>query len=326
MGIKPEMEIELSRVFLDDVDLFSEWEIGLGWDIESTQLSAGANEICFDHFAFPELLAGHFSSKQAMKNVFAVPDGTVVILICRTKLPIVFCGRHLPPTLMGIARSVRENWAVVPAGLDSYEFMISEELIRQTGMFPPGFLEETTQLERAFVPLMEPITGQFLKRMDALFHRANGANGSAGAGVHRARLFDFIIHGLIQVIDAGLSARGSEWLRRTRRPDLVKNGRDFILAHLTDDFSMDDMAKALNVSYRVLNYAFRDSLGMSPYQYVLTEKLHGVRRQLLESDVSVTEALASHGFSVPSRFSRQYVRLFGELPSETRYPNRRRAA
>lgn len=126
MGINPAMEIELSRVLLDDVDLFSEWEIGLGWDIESTQLSAGANEIRFDHFAFPGLLVGHFCSKQSMKNVFAVPEGMVVLLICRTKLPIIWCGRYLPPTVTGIIHSGRENWAVVPAGLDCYEFMLSQ--------------------------------------------------------------------------------------------------------------------------------------------------------------------------------------------------------
>ena len=92
MSINLAMNIEISRVSLSDVDLFSEWEIGLGWDIESTQLSAGANEICFDHFAFPELLVGRFSAKQSMQNVFAVPDGMVIFLICRTKLPVFWCG------------------------------------------------------------------------------------------------------------------------------------------------------------------------------------------------------------------------------------------
>ena len=96
-------------------------------------------------------------------------------------------------------------------------------------------------------------------------------------------------------------------------------------AHLTRELSADNMAQALGVSYRVLNYAFRDSLGMSPYQYILTQKLHAIRRQLKSSVVSVTEACAYYGFSTPSRFARQYSRLFGELPSVTRSTSRRGA-
>jgi AraC family ethanolamine operon transcriptional activator len=128
---------------------------------------------------------------------------------------------------------------------------------------------------------------------------------------------------LQQVVDAGLAARGLSRLRNGRRADLVKKGRNFVSSRLATDLSADDMARALGVSYRVLNYAFRDCLGMSPYQYILTERLHAVRRQLKSRSVSVTEASVRHGFYTPSRFARQYSRLFGELPSETRYPDRR---
>jgi AraC family ethanolamine operon transcriptional activator len=105
----------------------------------------------------------------------------------------------------------------------------------------------------------------------------------------------------------------------------VVEAREFVSAHLTSDLSAEHTADALGVSYRVLNYAIRDSLRMSPYQYILTQKLHAVRRQLRSSEGSVAEACLSHGFSTPSRFARQYARLFGELPSETRYSGRRRS-
>ena len=70
--------------------------------------------------------------------------------------------------------------------------------------------------------------------------------------------------------------------------------------------------------------SFRDSLGMSPYQYILTQKLRAVRRQLRSSGVCVTDAAFTHGFYTPSRFARQYAQLFGELPSETRCRGARR--
>jgi transcriptional regulator GlxA family with amidase domain len=98
----------------------------------------------------------------------------------------------------------------------------------------------------------------------------------------------------------------------------VSKAKEFMAANLKAELTADDIAQSLGVSYRVLNYAFRDAFGVSPYLYVLTEKLHAVRRQLKSTDVSVTEASVSHGLYTPSRFTRQYKRLFGEFPSETR--------
>jgi len=52
-----------------------EWSQGLGWDNVGIQLTAGANRIHFDSFAFPELLVGHYRVQQSIHNVFALPDG-----------------------------------------------------------------------------------------------------------------------------------------------------------------------------------------------------------------------------------------------------------
>ena len=87
---------------------------------------------------------------------------------------------------------------------------------------------------------------------------------------------------------------------------------------LESTITADEVAQTLGVSRRVLNYAFQDTLGISPYQYVFTERLHAVRRMLKTSDASVNEAILVYGFSTRSPFARQYDRLFGELPSQTK--------
>ncbi len=320
MAIDPAKNIELSRLAFDDVDHMVEWSHSVGWDNFGTQLTPGANPISYDTFVFPGLSVSHLCVQQSIHNAFALPKGMVVFLICREKLPLAWCGRHLSASLLGIARSGSEHDVVLHAGWDAYEFMVSEDLIRRTEIFPPEFFDKTTQLERAFLPLMEPITGQFLQRMDAFFRHGRDVNGTPHAGVRKAEFYDFIIRGLHEVIDAGLSDSDSLRPRPGRRPDLVTRGREFVSAYLTDIDTTDDLAQALGVSYRVLNYAFTDFLGISPYQYILGQRLHAVRRQL-KSGVPVLEACAEYGFSTPNRFSRQYRRLFGELPSQTRNRN-----
>jgi AraC family ethanolamine operon transcriptional activator len=133
-----------------------------------------------------------------------------------------------------------------------------------------------------------------------------------------SEIYNIILHGLQGVIDVGLATNGTISLRPTRRPDLVAQATDLMSASAKLDLTADEIAQTLGVSYRVLAYAFQDTLGVSPYQYLMTEKLHAVRRVLKTSDSSIAEASKSYGFSVPSRFTGQYRRLFGELPSETR--------
>ena len=319
--------VELARILLHDVDEFSEWENGLGWQVDSTQLSAGANEIRFDHFLFPEMMVGHFSLKQQMRNVFAVPEGVVVFSILKAKRPAVWSGMHVPPSSLAVIRSGSEHWCHLPAGWDCYEFIITEDLIRRLELFPPSFFEATTNIERAFVPLLEPLTGEFLRRMDSFFRQGRVAQGTRMSPVQCSSFFDVILDGLLRVVDAGVAARdGGRVLRSTRRVDLLHRGTELVASRLTGEFSAEEMARTLGVSYRVLNYAFQDGLGVSPYQYILANKLHAVRRRLLSTDLSVTEASVAHGFHNLSRFAHQYRRLFGELPSDTRYPDRRRAS
>ena len=318
-------QLVLTPLSWNDVDHHAEWSKRSGWDVDMMQLSPGPTEIRLDHFALPGLVVSHYPRKQAMKDFCAVPAGQVVFMVARVERPIVLCGRELPPTLLAVVRSGREHWIVTPAGWDCYEFMISEDLVRRTEVIDPGFFEQTTQLEPAFLPVVEPVARRFLERLDWFFQTARGANGSPGTPIHQGLFLDFVIEGLQQVFDAGLQARGSHEPRRVRRADLVANARDFALARLRDEVSAEDMAQALGVSYRVLNYAFKDALGMSPYQYLLALRLRAVRRQLAASGSSVTDASFGHGFYTPSRFARQYAHFFGERPSQTRDRARRRA-
>jgi AraC-like DNA-binding protein len=292
--------------------------------LETTQLSRGPNQIRFDHVAFPEFSVAHHRVKRAMYDVFEIPSGHIVFVICRAKLPSVWCGVDLPPSVLALHRPGRTYWARLPAGWETYEFTVSQEMIERTELFPPEFFEKTIRLEDAVLPLVEPQTGYFLKTVDSCFQMMRIANGAMAGAVSGTEIYNLVLDGLQQVIDTGLAAGNTRPLRTTRRADLVQQAGELIVANVKSDLTADELAGALGVSYRVLNYAFQDTLGMSAYQYILTEKLHAVRRILKTSDASVSEACKSYGFSTPSRFARQYHRLFGELPSKTRGRKRAR--
>ena len=307
---------ELSPIAFADVDEFSEWENGLGWDVASVQLSGGG--VTFDHFAFPGLAVAHFTLEAAMHNVFALPPDHVVFLICRVKLPGFFSGREIPPNVLVVARAGREHVAMLPAGWDTYEFVMTEELVRETEVFPPEFFAQTDRLEDAWLPLPEPQTARFLKSLDGLFAEARRPQDPREGAIQAAAAFDNILDGLSSVIDAGHAVRQGTAPRHTRRADLLPDAEHLMAAHIADDITSQQIAKELGVSYRVLNYAVRDAYGLSPGRFFRAMKLHAARRLLLSTEVPVAQAGALVGMYTPGRFAAQYRRLFGELPSETR--------
>lgn len=82
----------------------------------------------------------------------------------------------------------------------------------------------------------------------------------------------------------------------------------------------NDLSRNLALSKRSIQYAFANevSLGVSGYHRHL--RLHAIRRTLrkgLDVNHTIGDIAAHYGFWNWSHFSRQYLQLFGELPSET---------
>ena len=312
------MDLTFSSYLCVDIDQFRELASQLEWKAESTQLSYGSNKIQFDYFVFSDLVVAHHYVKQAMYDVFEVPADSVVLILCQVKLPAVCCGIDVLPSMLTILPPMRTYWDKVPPGWKAYEFTISKQLIERTELFPPKFFEQTMRLEQSYLPLFEAQTSYFLRGIDSWFQRARNLHGAIESTIDKTEFYDFVLYGLQQLIDVSLAASHTQSVRTNRLAELVEQAKDLMSANLTLALTADEIAQRLGVSYRVLNYAFKNILGVSPYQFFLTKKLHAVRRLLKLSDLSVIEACMSYGFCTPSRFTRQYKRLFGELPSETK--------
>ena len=309
--------LSLNRVAFDDMDAMSGWVSGIGWDLESTQLSAGPTEIRYDQVTLADVTVARLRIKQSVRDLFTVPNGFVVFTITRADAPIIWLGRQFRPSLMRILRSGIDHCVVLPPGWDAYEITVPERLIEEDKLLPPPFWEDAQQPEHAYLPLVDPAACRLIQGLDAAFASSAEADGFR-AGVSCPQFRNFVVHGLLEAAEAGFNARGSGRPIQARRPDLVTKVADLVESNLDGNLSVDRISRELNISSRALNYAFRANLGVSPYRYVLTRKLCEVRRQLKTSDEPITEVISRYGFETPSRFRRQYRNLFGEHPSETR--------
>jgi AraC family ethanolamine operon transcriptional activator len=105
----------------------------------------------------------------------------------------------------------------------------------------------------------------------------------------------------------------------SNRGRLIRRAEDYMQAHLGDPLSVLDLCRELAVSERTLHYAFQEVRGLSPMAYFNACRLNAVRRELRAAGDTVTvhDIAQRWGFWHTGEFAAAYLRLFGELPSQT---------
>ncbi|WP_235435748.1 helix-turn-helix transcriptional regulator [Mycobacterium sp. EPa45] len=101
---------------------------------------------------------------------------------------------------------------------------------------------------------------------------------------------------------------------------LVRRAIDYIQANCARDISMGDIAAAINVTPRAVQYMFRRHLDTTPMAYLRRVRLERAHRDLLAADPShdtVSAIAIGWGFAHTGRFSQAYRTEFGESPSVT---------
>ncbi|WP_091233076.1 helix-turn-helix transcriptional regulator [Microbacterium sp. 3J1] len=107
-------------------------------------------------------------------------------------------------------------------------------------------------------------------------------------------------------------------------PATVRRALDFIAENAHRPITVDDVAGAVHMSTRGLQYAFRRALDMTPAECLKQARLDGAHRDLRSGAPSTVAAIARRwGFSHPSRFAVAYRDAFGVLPSVTAGTHRR---
>lgn len=116
----------------------------------------------------------------------------------------------------------------------------------------------------------------------------------------------------LHALDAGRAARSDD--------ANLRRAEDWIVAHLGEPITRADLCAVSGMNVRTLTRAFRRRHAQSPMAFVRERRLDEVRRRLLAGDrekTSVSNVALDHGFAHLGRFSADYRKAFGELPSET---------
>lgn len=90
--------------------------------------------------------------------------------------------------------------------------------------------------------------------------------------------------------------------------------RDYIEAHLQDAIRLEDLAGTVSLSRYHFCRLFKQSVGTSPYQYILQQRVEKARQLLRRQELSLVDVALASGFASQSHFSRHFHQQVGVTP------------
>src|SRR5258708_7850065 len=94
----------------------------------------------------------------------------------------------------------------------------------------------------------------------------------------------------------------------------VKRVTDFMRAHLSQDLSLDVLAQQIGFSPYHFARLFRQTMGESPHQFVLRQRIERAQHLLKEADVPLAHIALACGFANQSHLSLVFKRHLGLTP------------
>lgn len=107
---------------------------------------------------------------------------------------------------------------------------------------------------------------------------------------------------------------------RRSRPASMRRAEDYLMDNLSNAISIADVAMAAGMSARTLSREFRRHHETTIKGFIRERRLEAANQTLLVADpreTNVTQVALNLGLDQLGRFSADYKRAFGELPSET---------
>jgi LacI family transcriptional regulator len=148
------------------------------------------------------------------------------------------------------------------------------------------------------------------------------ARNNQQEGYHAAAMLDQLVRGRNVAVTEekipplGVVARESTETVAFKDPRLCE-AIDFLNKHIDDPIGVQELASHVGVSRRWMEYAFRDALGESPYQYIRHRRLKLAQHILEEeSAAKIYEIARRTGFTSAKQLSMAFCQEFGVSPRD----------
>jgi AraC family transcriptional regulator len=101
-------------------------------------------------------------------------------------------------------------------------------------------------------------------------------------------------------------------------PSVLRRCKDLMEANIESDIRLGDLARTAGVSSSHFIRSFRESIGLTPYQFLLHQRVKRAQFLMRDPRVSLTEVALASGFADQHHLARVFRRITGTTPSSYR--------
>ena len=102
-------------------------------------------------------------------------------------------------------------------------------------------------------------------------------------------------------------------------PGQIPQVLDYIDANLEETIQLKNLAQLLDMSQFHFSRLFKKSIGLSPYQYLIQQRVERAKKLLKQTDKSIIEIALDCGFNSHSHLSKQFRQVTGMTPKAYRF-------
>lgn len=107
-----------------------------------------------------------------------------------------------------------------------------------------------------------------------------------------------------------------------RRDTYIVQGMEYIHAHYHEQVSIEQLASFVRLDRKYFSAIFKESVGMTPQQYLLQYRMNKACELLRKGQFNVGEVAQSVGYSDALLFSRMFKKIIGTAPKHYRQQTR----
>lgn len=288
------------------------------WSLRYEQHSCGRFEGNLCQLQLPGMRLIHEALSCAVRQRGSIGEGSYgFAMTVQQPGEAIFNGQRLNNESIMIGRSEELDLST-PATFSMIGIVVDADLLnllweRMYQKRPSSWIEHQVAVQS------RPNIAAYLRETHVgVLERIRSTTGILRDPMAMLQVRDAILIEWIEAIPANVDTSGLKNVEARKR--VVQRACETMLVQPDQPMSILQLCSQIGASPRKLEYCFQDILGTSPVKYLRTVRLNGVRRDLKRnSNISagVNDIATRWGFWHLGKFSSDYKRQFGEMPSDT---------
>jgi len=279
-------------------------------DLEYSQFSSGSFSGSLNQLIYGPIMIGHHRMNQKILQQGSGINGYTTFLIPgNMEQSFIWRKNHLRGNVIGILHGRMEHDCITPENFVGIPLSIENNYLIDfcLKLGCPEIIDQLEDKESITINEIEA------KRLHHLILNCFKVDQE-----FLAVEIDQLLLLLITSLGEAVNKNQSNKFQKTNKINIYARAKDYIHHHIEDNIAIADLCTSIGSSQRNLRYVFEHTAGLSPKKYINNCRLNKVRTDLKTGYFEkIIEVAHIHGFWHSGQFAADYLKLFGELPSDT---------